>query len=78
MANEWVAPQLSENAAIVIEQGRHPVVEHSIERFIANDCELGPDRRMLLITGPNMRFFSGLMPQNASEVRLICCSPGAQ
>src|SRR5690606_23101687 len=24
MANEWVAPQLSESAAIVIEQGRHP------------------------------------------------------
>ncbi|WP_249417687.1 DNA mismatch repair protein MutS [Pusillimonas minor] len=70
MANDWVAPQLSENAAIVIEQGRHPVVEHSIERFIANDCDLGPDRRMLLITGPNMGGKSTYMRQIALIVLL--------
>ena len=40
------APQLVRAATgrrtvpIMIEQGRHPVVENQIERFIANDCEL--------------------------------------
>src|SRR5690606_25444647 len=51
-ANDWTAPDLLDSNEIVIEAGRHPVVEHSIEQFTPNDCELGPDRRMLLITGP--------------------------
>ena len=25
-----------------------------VEQFIANDCELTPQRRLLIITGPNM------------------------
>jgi DNA mismatch repair protein MutS len=30
------------------------VVEEQIEQFVANDCTLGPGRRLLVITGPNM------------------------
>jgi len=41
------------------------VVERSIERFTPNDCELGPQRRMLLITGPNMGGKSTYMRQIA-------------
>ncbi len=63
--NNWVAPQLLDNNEIVIEAGRHPVVEHSIERFTPNDCELSPQRRMLLITGPNMGGKSTYMRQIA-------------
>lgn len=38
-----------------IEQGRHPVVEKTVDRdFVANDAELGEAARILLITGPNM------------------------
>jgi len=36
--------------------GRHPVVEVAAGagRFVANDCELGPDCQVMLLTGPNM------------------------
>ncbi|WP_233582939.1 DNA mismatch repair protein MutS [Candidimonas sp. SYP-B2681] len=63
--NDWTAPQLSQKNEIQIEAGRHPVVEHSIERFTPNDCELAPERRMLLITGPNMGGKSTYMRQIA-------------
>ena len=61
----WCAPQLVEHAVIEIEQGRHPVVEKQIERFIANDCTLHAERTMLLITGPNMGGKSTYMRQVA-------------
>ena len=68
--HQWVAPALSAAAEIQIEQGRHPVVEHTIERFIPNDCTLGDTQRMLLITGPNMGGKSTYMRQIALIVLL--------
>ncbi|HJV88318.1 MAG TPA: DNA mismatch repair protein MutS [Noviherbaspirillum sp.] len=65
MRNNWCAPQLVPEPTILIEQGRHPVVENQIERFIANDCELHNDRKLLLITGPNMGGKSTYMRQVA-------------
>jgi len=62
---DWVAPQFDDQYGISIEQGRHPVVEAQVERFIANDCELTAQRRMLLITGPNMGGKSTFMRQTA-------------
>ncbi len=50
---------------ISIGAGRHPVVENQIERFIANDCELADERKLLLITGPNMGGKSTYMRQVA-------------
>ena len=61
----WCKPELSLQAGLHIVQGRHPVVENSIERFIANDCALSPERRLLLITGPNMGGKSTYMRQLA-------------
>lgn len=61
----WCAPQLVGEPSLMIEQGRHPVVEHAIERFIANDCMLTPERKLLLITGPNMGGKSTYMRQVA-------------
>ncbi len=63
--HQWCKPQLSEQPGIDIVQGRHPVVETVIERFIANDCQLTPDRRLMLITGPNMGGKSTYMRQLA-------------
>ncbi|MDY3330328.1 MAG: DNA mismatch repair protein MutS [Pelistega sp.] len=63
--HEWVRPTLVEVPSIQIEQGRHPVVERSIERFTPNDCWMDEHDRMLLITGPNMGGKSTYMRQVA-------------
>src|SRR5450830_1436364 len=63
--HNWVAPQLVAEPCINIVEGRHPVVEKQIERFIANDCRLVNERRLLLITGPNMGGKSTFMRQVA-------------
>ncbi len=65
LANNWCAPQLVADPCLSIVEGRHPVVENQIERFIANDCLLNHDRRLLLITGPNMGGKSTFMRQVA-------------
>ncbi|WP_227470371.1 DNA mismatch repair protein MutS [Massilia sp. YMA4] len=65
LRNNWCAPQLVPHACIDIVAGRHPVVENQIERFIANDCKLVDERRLLLITGPNMGGKSTFMRQVA-------------
>jgi DNA mismatch repair protein MutS len=63
--NNWCAPQLLAEPVLHITQGRHPVVENNIERFIANDCTLDSEKRLLLITGPNMGGKSTYMRQVA-------------
>jgi DNA mismatch repair protein MutS len=63
--NNWCAPQLVDAPCLTIVEGRHPVVENQIERFIANDCRLSNERRLLLITGPNMGGKSTFMRQVA-------------
>ncbi len=63
--NNWVRPELSHLPEIDIVQGRHPVVEHTIEPFTPNDCSMHHERRLLLITGPNMGGKSTYMRQTA-------------
>ncbi|MDC8759185.1 DNA mismatch repair protein MutS [Janthinobacterium fluminis] len=63
--HNWCAPQLVAEPCIDIVDGRHPVVEKQIERFIANDCKFVNERRLLLITGPNMGGKSTFMRQVA-------------
>ena len=63
--HNWNAPQLVREPCLTICEGRHPVVENQIERFIANDCKFTDDRRLLLITGPNMGGKSTFMRQVA-------------
>lgn len=59
-------PSFSTTPCLNIEQGRHLVVEQVLEEpFIANDTVLDEERRMLLITGPNMGGKSTYMRQNA-------------
>jgi len=50
----WIAPEFGDAPGMEIRGARHPVVEDQIEQYVANDCTLGPGRRLLVITGPNM------------------------
>ena len=69
----FVAPQFTDEAAIEIIGGRHPVVEQLAQPFIANDTRLSPYRQLLLITGPNMGGKSTYMRQTALIVLLAHC-----
>ncbi|MEM8489909.1 MAG: DNA mismatch repair protein MutS [Pseudomonadota bacterium] len=65
-ALELCRPEFSDVPRFDVSQGRHPVVEQVLEEpFIANDTLLDNERRMLLITGPNMGGKSTYMRQNA-------------
>ncbi|MFM1988572.1 MAG: mismatch repair protein mutS [Pseudomonadota bacterium] len=61
----WVRPRLRPIPGIEIRAGRHPVVEAGVERFTPNDCTITPERRLLLVTGPNMGGKSTYMRQVA-------------
>ncbi|HWL69738.1 MAG TPA: DNA mismatch repair protein MutS [Geminicoccus sp.] len=70
----WVRPELVDEPVFAIEAGRHPVVEAALkangEPFVANDCDLAPDQRLWLLTGPNMAGKSTFLRQNALIVVL--------
>jgi DNA mismatch repair protein MutS len=62
----WTEPTLVQEPVLHIDAGRHPVVEQFIDGpFIANDLALDAQRRMLVITGPNMGGKSTYMRQVA-------------
>lgn len=66
--NGYICPEVDESTVISIKDGRHPVVERisGQEYFVPNDTELDTDnRRMMLITGPNMAGKSTYMRQVA-------------
>ncbi|KXB65054.1 DNA mismatch repair protein MutS [Aedoeadaptatus coxii] len=63
----YVRPTLNQEGSISIENGRHPVVERTIEEeYIPNDTRLDPNGYFLqVITGPNMAGKSTYMRQVA-------------
>lgn len=62
----YCCPTLSDKPGINIVGGRHPVVEQVLsEPFISNPLAMSPQRRMLIITGPNMGGKSTYMRQAA-------------
>jgi len=68
LSHNYCRPVFSPEPGLLIEGGRHPVVEGELaggESFIANDTKLGDSRRLLLITGPNMGGKSTYMRQTA-------------
>jgi len=60
------APNLSDQPGLTIEDGRHLVVEQVSDiPFVANSVEFDDERRILVITGPNMGGKSTFMRQTA-------------
>jgi DNA mismatch repair protein MutS len=67
----YAAPELTDEPVLQISEGRHPVVERFIDLpFVPNDLQLHDQRRMLVITGPNMGGKSTFMRQTALIVIL--------
>ncbi|MBD2792104.1 DNA mismatch repair protein MutS [Xenorhabdus szentirmaii] len=62
----YTCPSLTDKVGIQITGGRHPVVEQVLsEPFISNPVTLSSQRRLLIITGPNMGGKSTYMRQTA-------------
>ncbi len=62
----YTKPEFSKDEVEVVE-GRHPVVEKVMDsqEYVPNNCMMGDNRQMLLITGPNMSGKSTYMRQIA-------------
>lgn len=74
-SKNFIRPKLSADTTFCVKGGRHPVVEHVLEAtgqnsFIPNDCVLNEQRRLWLLTGPNMAGKSTFLRQNAIIVIL--------
>ncbi len=66
--NNFIRPAVNEEGVIDIKDGRHPVVEKMIsnDMFVANDTYLdNKEKRISIITGPNMAGKSTYMRQTA-------------
>ena len=66
----YCRPVVDDSPAFAIAGGRHPVVEAMADpaagqSFVANDCDLSPQQRLWLLTGPNMAGKSTFLRQNA-------------
>jgi len=69
--NDYCRPAMTTNGGIMIEDGRHPVVEKMItgERFVPNTIKLdNQSQQILIITGPNMAGKSTILRQVALVV----------
>jgi DNA mismatch repair protein MutS len=67
---DYSRPELHEGYELLIQAGRHPVVERMMptEEFIPNDVRLDEHARVMILTGPNMAGKSTVLRQ----VGLIC------
>lgn len=66
----YTRPQLDHSVIFDVEEGFHPVVAALLKdkgdtTFVANNCHLGQDTQMYLLTGPNMAGKSTYLRQNA-------------
>lgn len=63
----YTKPTFSHSGELIIKDGRHPVVEKVLDaqEYVPNDCVFNDERKMLLITGPNMSGKSTYMRQVA-------------
>ena len=72
--NNYVLPEINDSYALVIEDGRHPVIEKQLpidEPYITNSVTLDTEtQQFIMITGPNMSGKSAILRQTALIVLL--------
>ena len=66
----WVQPHMTEEYALSITEGRHPVVETHSDPFVPNDLALDEHTHLLILTGPNAAGKSTYARQTALLVLL--------
>ncbi|MCG3129319.1 MAG: DNA mismatch repair protein MutS [Phycisphaerae bacterium] len=68
----YVRPRLVESRRLEVRDGRHPVLDQTLDdHFVPNDVVLGePDARLIVLTGPNMAGKSTYIRQAALLVLL--------
>ncbi|AAM72730.1 MAG TPA: DNA mismatch repair protein MutS [Chlorobaculum sp.] len=62
----YCRPVMNEGTELSIRAGRHPVLERILgadEPYVANDCQVGSEQQLLIITGPNMAGKSSYLRQ---------------
>ncbi|MGC9529929.1 MAG: DNA mismatch repair protein MutS [Candidatus Bipolaricaulaceae bacterium] len=60
----YVRPQFTDRRRMSIAEGRHPVVEQTVD-FVPNDLEMDEDTHLAVVTGPNMAGKSVFLRQTA-------------
>ena len=69
--HDYVRPLVEDGTRIVVQQGRHPVVEGAVDGFVPNDLTLDDEaQQFVLLTGPNMAGKSTYLRQLALIVVL--------
>ena len=65
---DWVCPKITNSFEFCVIGGRHPVIEAVLrthgDNFVKNDCDLS-NKKIALLTGPNMAGKSTYLRQNA-------------
>ena len=64
---DYCRPQMTDSKDLIIEEGRHPVVERILKQgeFVPNDASFDENSRILILTGPNMSGKSTYLRQTA-------------
>ncbi|HMT00712.1 MAG TPA: DNA mismatch repair protein MutS [Candidatus Absconditabacterales bacterium] len=76
LSKGFVKPEIKQGAELLIEDGRHPVVEAFLDKhthFVANNLLMNEQSYLHVITGPNMGGKSTYLRQNALIVLLAHC-----
>ena len=64
-ALDYTRPDVNDSESLELEGGRHPVVEAATREFVSNDLKLDTEKRLIILTGPNMAGKSTYLRQNA-------------
>ncbi len=65
LERRYTMPEIVEEDVLEIEEGRHPVVDDQVGRFVPNGLDLDLETRLIVLTGPNMSGKSTYLRQAA-------------